>query len=189
MRQLKAARAQIVSSSTDVGQMTGMIAKREKLRDELEQLTIRGRRWGELAAHRKNQQNEIEELKQRVAQWELEAKAVETSLQVRDPWVQRDLTRGRLKALNARVDLPENAIDKLREIQEQIEDKRRQIATVKEDRKQIRRRAGDMPVSKGILSLAGKIEAAGEQGPWISSLQKQIQRLESDFLQTPKPSI
>ena len=189
MRQLKAARAQIVSSSTDVGQMTGMIAKREKLRDELEQLTIRGRRWGELAAHRKNQQNEIEELKQRVAQWELEAKAVETSLQVRDPWVQRDLTRGRLKALNARVDLPENAIDKLREIQEQIEDKRRQITTVKEERKQIRRRAGDMPVSKGILSLAGKIEAAGDQGPWISSLQKQIQRLESDFLQTQEQLI
>ncbi len=41
-----------------------------------------------------------------------------------------------------------------------------------------------MPVSKGILSLAGKIEAAGEQGPWIISLQKQIQRLESDYLQT-----
>jgi len=189
MRQLKAARGQIVSSSADVGQMTGMIAKREKLRDELEQLTVRGRRWGELAAHRKNQQNEIEELKQRVAQWELEAKAVETSLQVRDPWVQRDLARGRLKALNARVDLPENAIDKLREIHEQIEDKRRQIATVKEERKQIRRRASDMPVSKGILSLAGKIEAAGEQAPWISSLQKQIQRLESDFLQTQEQLI
>lgn len=189
MRQLKAARGQIVSSSADVGQMTGMIAKREKLRDELEQLTVRGRRWGELAAHRKNQQNEIEELKQRVSQWELEAKAVETSLQVRDPWVQRDLARGRLKALNARVDLPENAIDKLREIHEQIEDKRRQIATVKEERKQIRRRASDMPVSKGILSLAGKIEAAGEQAPWISSLQKQIQRLESDFLQTQEQLI
>jgi uncharacterized protein YhaN len=184
MRQLKSARGSIVTTSADSGQMSSMLAKREKLRDELEQLTVRGRRWGELAAHRKNQQNEIEELKQRVAQWELEAKAVETALQVRDPWVQRDLTRGRLKALNARVDLPENAVDKLREIQEQIEDKRRQISTVKEERKQIRQRATNMPVSKGILSLAGKIEAAGEQGPWISSLQKQIQRLESDFLQT-----
>lgn len=184
MRQLKAARSQIVATSSDTGQMATMLAKREKLRDELEQQTVRGRRWGELAAHRKNQQTEIEELKQRVAQWELEAKAVETALQVRDPWVQRDLARGRLKALNARVDLPENAVDKLHEIQEQIEDKRRQIATVKEERKQIRRRATDMPVSKGILSLAGKIEAAGEQGPWIASLQKQIQRLESDFQQT-----
>jgi uncharacterized protein YhaN len=184
MRQLKSARTQLVTTTTENGQLASMLAKREKLRDELEQLTGRGRRWGELAAHRKNQQNEIEELKQRVEQWELEAKAVETALQVKDPWVQRDLTRNRLKALNARVDLPENAVDKLREIQDQIEDKRRQIQTVKEERKQIRRRASDMPVSKGILSLAGKIEAAGEQGPWISALQKQIQRLESDVLQT-----
>ncbi len=189
MRQLKTARGQIVSTAADVGQMSTMLAKREKLRDELEQHTARGRRWGELAAHRKNQQTEIEELRQRSEQWELEARAVETALQVREPWVQRDNIRNRLKALNARVDLPENAIDKLREIQEQIEDKRRQIQTVKEERKQIRQRAGEMPVSKGILSLAGKIEAAGEQGPWIISLQKQIQRLESDYQQTQEQLI
>jgi uncharacterized protein YhaN len=184
MRQLKSARGQLVANDAESGQMASMLAKREKLRDELEQLTTRGRRWGELAAHRKNQQNEIDELKLRVEQWELEAKAVETALQVRDPWTHRDNARNRLKALNARVDLPENAVDKLREIQEQIEDKRRQIQAIKEERKQVRRRASDMPVSKGILSLAGKIEAAGEQGPWIASLQKQIQRLESEVSQT-----
>ncbi|MEQ1829565.1 MAG: AAA family ATPase, partial [Pirellula sp.] len=184
MRQLKSARGHLVANSVENGQVSSMMAKREKLRDELEQLTVRGRRWGELAAHRKNQQNEIDELKLRVDQWELEAKAVETALQVKDPWIHRDLTRSRLKALHARVDVPENAVDKLREIQEQIDDKRRQIQSVKEERSQVRRRATDMPVSKGILSLAGKIEAAGEQGPWIASLQKQIQRLESDFSQT-----
>ena len=189
MRQLKTARGQIVSTASDVGQMSTMLARREKLRDELEQHTARGRRWGELAAHRKNQHTEIEELRQRSEQWELEARAVETAVQVREPWVQRDNTRNRLKALNARVDLPENAIEKLREIQEQIEDKRRQVQTVKEERKQIRHRAGEMPVSKGILSLAGKIEAAAEQGPWIISLQKQIQRLESDYVQTQEQLI
>ncbi len=189
MRQLKTARGQIVSVSADTGQMSTMLARREKLRDELEQHTARGRRWGELAAHRKNQHTEIEELRQRSEQWELEARAVETAVQVREPWVQRDNTRNRLKALNARVDLPENAIEKLREIQEQIEDKRRQVQAVKEERKQIRQRAGEMPVSKGILSLAGKIEAAGEQGPWIISLQKQIQRLESDYVQTQEQLI
>jgi uncharacterized protein YhaN len=68
MRQLKNARSQIVSNGTDVGQLPSMLAKREKLRDEIEQHTMRGRRWGELAAHRKNQQTEIDELKQRVAQ-------------------------------------------------------------------------------------------------------------------------
>lgn len=184
MRQLKAARGQIVAQDADNGQMQSMLAKREKLRDEIEQLTIRGRRWGELAAHRRNQQTEIDELKQRVEQWELEAKSVETAIQVRDPWQKRDQTRVRLKSLNARVDIPENAIERLLEIQDQIEEKRKQIQAVRDERKQIRKRAEEMPVSKSILSLAGKIEAAGEQGPWISSLQKQIQRLESELLET-----
>jgi prefoldin subunit 5 len=131
-------------------------------------LTGRGRRWGELASLRRNQQNEIDELRQRIEQWELEAKSVETALQVREPWLARETTRTKVKSLNARTDLPDNSIAKLQEIHEQIDDKRRQIQTLKEERRSLRERAANMPVSRGIMTLAGKIDAAHEQGPWIT---------------------
>jgi uncharacterized protein YhaN len=184
MRQLKGARSQVVSTEADQGQMALMLQRREKLRDEIEQLTVRGRRWGELAAHRRNQQNEIEELKLRVGQWELESKTVETAIQIREPWQSREATRTKLKSLNARVDLPDNSYDRLEEIQREIEEKREQVQAIREERKALRERATNLPVSKGILTLAGKIEAANEQGPWITSLQLQIQRLESECEQS-----
>ena len=184
MRQLKGARGQIVSTEADQGQMALMLQRREKLRDEIEALTVRGRRWGELAAHRRNQQNEIEELKLRVGQWELESKTVETAIQIREPWQSRESTKTKLKSLNARVDIPDNSYDRLEEIQREIEEKREQVQAIRDERKALRLRATNLPVSKGILTLAGKIEAANEQGPWVTSLQLQIQRLESECQQS-----
>ncbi len=189
IRQLRAARTQLVASDSDSAQMPTMFAKREKLRDEIEQLTLRGRRWGELAAQRRTQQNEIDELKLRIEQWELEAKTIETSLQVRDPWFERDALRTQINTLHARVDLPTDAMERLVELQAQIDEKKRQIQSLVEQRKAIRKRADDLPLSRNVLGLAGKIEAAAEQGPWISQLQKQIQRLESELQQTQEQLI
>lgn len=184
MRQLRGARGELISTDAQTGQISSMMMRREKLREEIEQQTIRGRRWGELATHRRNQQTEIDELKQRIGQWQLEAKTVETSLQVREPWLARQTTRNKIKALNARTDIPDDSISKLRDIQDQIEDKKRQILSVREERKNLRLQAKRMPLSKGILALGAKIEAANEQGPWISGLQMQIQRLQSELQQT-----
>ncbi len=184
IRQLRAARGQLASAESDAAQLQTMFARREKLRDEIEQLTHRGRRWGELATHRRNQQNEIDELKLRIAQWELEAKSVETAIQVREPWFQRQKERDKLAELHARIDLPDAALTSLREIQSQIDDKKKQIQTIIDQRKAVRKRADSLPVSKNILALAAKIDAVSEQGPWITQLQKQIQRLESELRQT-----
>jgi hypothetical protein len=174
----------LAAANDDHAQMPNLLMRREKLRDEIEQHTLRGRRWGELAAHRRNQQNEIDELKQRIAQWEVEAKSIEVSLQVREPWFHREQLRNQLTQLHARVDLPDDAMKNLGDIQVQIDDKKRQIQGLVDQRRAVRKRADDLPVNKNILALSSKIDAAAEQGPWISQLQKQIQRLESELRQT-----
>jgi uncharacterized protein YhaN len=189
IRQLRASRAHMAAANDDQAQLHSLLMRREKLRDEIEQHTLRGRRWGELAAHRRNQQNEIDELKQRIAQWEVEAKSIEVSLQVREPWFHREQLRNQLTQLHARVDLPDDAMKNLGDIQVQIDDKKRQIQSLVDQRRAVRKRADDLPVNRSILALSSKIDAAAEQGPWISQLQKQIQRLESELRQTQEQLI
>jgi uncharacterized protein YhaN len=184
IRQLRSSRAHLAAGDNENAQMHGLLSRREKLREEIEQHTLRGRRWGELAAHRRNQQNEIDELKQRITQWEAEAKSIEVSLQVREPWLHRDQLRSHVINLHARTELPDDATASLRELQEQIDEKKRQIQNLIEQRRSVRKRAEDLPVNKNVLALSSKIEAAAEQGPWISQLQKQIQRLEAELRQT-----
>ena len=89
-RQLKAGRQQIVGPTPEHGQLQQLMLRREKLRDEIDSLNAHGKRWGELAAIRKTQQAELEDLKQRIEQWELESKGYEVAIQVRPTWLQRE---------------------------------------------------------------------------------------------------
>lgn len=183
-RQLKIARQQIVGPTPEQGQMQQLMMKREKLRDEIESLTGHGRRWSELAALRNTQNAELDDLKQRIAQWELEARTYEVALQVRPNWQQRAKLANQIKELNARTELPESAADKLAEISNEIKEREKKLAEFRKQRKELREQARNLPLRNGILELAAKIEAANEQSPWITSIQKNIQRLEAQLQQT-----
>jgi uncharacterized protein YhaN len=183
-RQLKVARQQIVGLTPEQGQMQQLRMKREKLRDEIERLTGHGRRWSELAALRNTQNAELDDLKQRLAQWELEARTYEVALQVRPNWQQRAKLASQIKELNARTELPESAADKLAEISNEIKEREKKLAEFRKQRKELREQARNLPLRSGILELAAKIEAANEQSPWITSIQKNIQRLEAQLQQT-----
>ena len=183
-RQLKTARQQIVGPTPEQGQMQQLMMKREKLRDEIESLTGHGRRWSELAALRNTQNAELDDLKQRIAQWELEARTYEVALQVRPNWLQRAKLTSQIKELNARTELPESAADKLAEISSEIKEREKKLAEFRQQRKELREQARNLPLRSGILELAAKIEAANEQSPWIASIQKNIQRLEAQLQQT-----
>lgn len=183
-RQLKTARQQIVGPTPEQGQMQQLMMKREKLRDEIENLTGHGRRWSELAALRNTQNAELDDLKQRISQWEIEARTYEVALQIRPNWQQRAKLANEIKELNARTELPESAADKLAEISNEIKEREKKLAEFRQQRKTLREQARNLPLRSGILELAAKIEAANEQSPWINSIQKNIQRLESQLLQT-----
>jgi uncharacterized protein YhaN len=177
IRKLKSARNQIVAPNSERGQMQAIMLRRDKLREELEQLNSRSRRWSELAAIRKSQQKEIQELRTRIETLSLEAKTIELAIQAREPWKQRSQLRDSVKQLNARLDLPDDADVKLKKLQQEIEEKRLVIEELKEQRDTIRREADQLPLNKGIMQLATRIDVANEQGPWITALQKQIHQL------------
>ncbi|QDV24335.1 AAA family ATPase [Aureliella helgolandensis] len=183
-RQLKAARQKIVGATPDTGQMQQLMLQREKLKEEVEQLNALGRRWSELASLRNTQNSELDELKQRIGQWEVEAKAYEVGLQVRPAWHKRTEVQAQIDSLGARTDIPQSAADKLAELSLQIAEREERLNETKQKRKALRDQARSLPLRRGILGLAAKIEAANEQAPWISSIQKNIQRLEGQLSQT-----
>ncbi|MCR9291534.1 MAG: AAA family ATPase [bacterium] len=183
IRQLKAGRRHIAGPTPDQGQMQHLMLKREKLKDEIDQLSAHGRRWSELAALKKTQNSELDELKQRIAHWELEAKSYEIAIQAKPTWSKRREVQDRIEALNARTDLPDTAAEKLDELNEKAAEREAQLDELKQKRQSLRDQARGLPVRRGISELANKIEAAVEQTPWIHSLKKNIQRVESSIEQ------
>ncbi len=183
-RQLKAGRQAIVGPTPDHGQMQQLMLHKEKLKDEIDALSASGRRWSELAALRNSQNDELHELKERIGQWELEAKGYEVAIQVRPQWIKRTEIQQRIEALRARTDLPDSVADKVAALVQQRTERETKLSEVQQLRRSLREQARKLPLRRGILELAAKIEAASEQAPWISSLHKNIQRLETQLEQT-----
>lgn len=184
IRQLRSTRQQLVGPTPEHGQIQQLLVRREKLRDEIEQVTARGRRWAELAALRQTQNTELEELKQRIGQWAIESRTVEIALQVRPNWVQRAQLQQSIKSLNARTDLSDEASGKLEAINQEIANRTQRVAELKGQRRALREKSRQLPLRPALLELVGRIEAASEQSPWISQIQKNMQRIESQIQQT-----
>lgn len=183
-RQLKAGRCHVVGPTPDHGQMQQLMLQRDKLKDEIDGLVSHGRRWSELAALRKSQTTELEELKSRIAEWDVEAKGYEVAIQVRPTWMKRIELQAQIDGLGARTDLPEEAAGRLADLADKRVDRDEKLAELRSKRKALREQARKLPLRRGILELAAKIEAASEQSPWIASIQKNVQRLEGQIDQT-----
>lgn len=184
IRQLRAGRQHVVGATPEQGQMQTLMLQREKLKDEIDGQTAHGRRWSELAALRNTQNTELDELKERIAAWGVEARTYEVAIQVRPTWQKRAETQQAIVDLNARTDIPESAAEKLEEFNEQSAEREAKLAELKTQRRTLREQARGLPLRRGILELAAKIEAANEQAPWINSIQKNIQRLEGQIEQS-----
>ncbi|MGI9471851.1 MAG: AAA family ATPase [Rubripirellula sp.] len=162
----------------EVAKLFSLIRKREKLRDEVEQLTRGGRRWSELASQRRSQQQEIEQLTERMSAWEHESRCVEIATSVFEPWMEREKLTAHIEEMESESYLPDEAPGQLVQIDAMMDDRRNRMEEVKHKRRGIRDKAEQLPLSRRLLDLQGRIEAAAEQATWVEALEEQIERLD-----------
>ncbi len=84
------------------------------------------------------------------------------------------------------LELPDAAPSKLKEIDQKLAERRAQLDELKNRRRQLRQEAETLPVSRRLLDLQPKIDAANQQSPWIEEAQAQLQRVEGQIEQARK---
>lgn len=186
LRSLRDGRRSMVGSSgvddeKEKAKLAGLVRHREKLRDEVQQLTRGGRRWSELALQRRTQQQEIEQLTERMAAWEHESRCVEVATGVFDLWRQRDEMVATINEMESSSHLPDEAPGQLVQIDAMMDERRQKLEEVKQKRRAIREKAEQLPVSRRMFDLQGRIEAASEQATWVEALEEQIGRLDGQI--------
>ncbi len=186
MRSLRAGREDLVGRPSseveaDASKLASLIDQRERLRDEIDQLTRLGRRWSELATLRRTQEQEIEQLTERVAGWEKEARCVETASSVLDRWTERETLKRNIAETETQGQIPDEAPNQLVQIEGLIEDRTAKVEEVKQKRREIRDKADQLPVSRRMFDLKGRIEAATEQATWVEALEEQVGRLDQQI--------
>ncbi|MGV3483015.1 MAG: AAA family ATPase [Planctomycetaceae bacterium] len=185
MRSLRTGRKKLVGKSKtddeDATVLAALISKREKLRDEVEHLTRGGRRWTELATQRRSQASEIDQLAERLAAWEKESRCVEIGSSVYESWTKRAEVLREIAETENKSLLPEDAPGQLVQIEAVMEERRAKLEEVKAKRRELRTKAETLPLSRRLIDLQGKIEAASEQATWVEALQDQISKLDQQI--------
>ncbi len=191
LRHLRDGRKSIVGTSTiddaaESKQLVALLRRRETLRDEVETLTRGGRRWSELALQRRTQSQEIEQLTARMATLERESRTVEIATNVFQTWHQRQSVANEITELEKNNQLPEEAPGQLVQIEAMMNERRQKLEEVKNKRRGIRDKAEQLPVSRRLVDLQGRIEAAGEQATWVEAIEEQIERLDQQIEKAQK---
>ncbi len=186
LKSLRGGRRQLIGDSrpdddADATKLANLLRTRQGLRDEVQALTRNSRRWTELAAQRRAQQQEVEQLSERMSAWDRESRCVETATSVFEPWKKREQLREEIGQLQQESQIPDEAPEQLVQIDAMIEDRREKLEEIKNKRRGIREKAEQLPVSRRMLDLQGRIEAAAEQATWVEALEEQISRLDDQI--------
>jgi uncharacterized protein YhaN len=180
MRQLESARSKLLPREEGSGELPELLARRERLQRELEQLASRSGRFIEVAGERSRLQHELTEWEQRVTRLSHESKSVELARQIADTWSQRQDLDEQLAKIGAAIELPDNAVETLEELNTRIGEIRRRLEHIKQQRFQIRQEAAIQPINRRLWAHAGRIEALSEQTSWITALETQIRHLQGE---------
>tara|TARA_R110002049_G_scaffold4601_5_gene32102 strand:+ start:144623 stop:148444 length:3822 start_codon:yes stop_codon:yes gene_type:complete len=186
LRSLRGGRKELLGKEHTIDEeasqkLSGLIRRREQLRDEVERLTRGGRRWSELATQRRTQRQEVEHLTERMIAWEKESRCVEVATNVFEAWSDRDSLIQKIAETEKQTHLPEEAPGQLVQIEAMMEERKGKLEEVKNKRRAIRDKAEQLPVSRRMLDLQGRIEAAAEQATWVEALEEQIARLDGQI--------
>ncbi len=186
LRNLRGGRQELIGNTkfdddADGKKLASLLRRREKLRDEVQGLTTQGRRWSELASQRRTQQQEITQLTERMGVWEREARCVEVATSVYDQWQERHKLELAIAKNEREAQPPDEAPGQLVQIEAMMQERREKLEEVKNKRRAIRDKAEQLPVSRRMLDLQGRIEAATEQVTWVEALEEQIERLDQQI--------
>jgi uncharacterized protein YhaN len=181
MRQLEAARNQILAADGTRSELTELIEQRDALRAEIKELAASGPRWTQLAAQRAALQEELARLDENIDRMEREARAVEVAIQVRDDWKQRIEVVRKLEKLGRPIALPERAVERIDAIQAEVAGHRETVEQIRRRRRVIVEEAAAQPINRQIWTHVSRIEALCEHAPWIGSLETQVKQLHEEI--------
>ena len=162
-------------------QVAQLLAEREKLRQEIEQLDDLMHRYGQLAAGRLQLDREVARLEEEKNTAEYESRVIELAIGLRDRWRRRDAMDDELAALGPQPPLPPDAIRRLDALNARIRTHQQQRDGLRRQRQELRGEAAGLAVNEALRRQAPRIEAMQEQLPWIAALEGQAAGLEKEL--------
>jgi len=176
-------RRNLLSSDQHGSKITQLVAQREALQAEIQQLAQRGRQWSQQAVRIQELDAQIAEVELQVGQCEHHARTLEIAVTLEPNWRKRAKIAARLQQFAGNIPLPDDAIRRLDELNRKIEEHQREADILQGQRQQLRDESERLGINELLVKNACRIDALGEQRDWLQSLQRQTDELEAEAQQ------
>jgi uncharacterized protein YhaN len=181
MRELENSRNRILDANGKTCLVTQWLAEREKLRSEIEELAALSRRFGHLVIERNEIDGDVARWQEEINRIERQAVVVELALVLRERWGRRAALEQQIASLGSLKPMPENAVERLDQIQERLKTRQQKIEELATQREALKEEYAELTINESLWRQAARIEAFKEQGPWIAQLQSQISEIEAEI--------
>src|SRR3954451_4646172 len=181
IREVQAARERLLASDEKASsQIPQLIARREKLREQIEDLGRKTRRWKELITQRANLIDEAKQLDKQIVDTEAASHVLKAALDVEGPWNIRTDIQRQLEILKDVKPLPERSVERLDSINQRLTTGRKRLKRLSAKRDQLKKDLNSLDTNKVLLSHAGRIESLHDQSQWIIGLENQVAKLRDE---------
>lgn len=191
VRELQSSRQKIVgtnplqlsgaSAPEKPSMVTPLVVKRDKLRDEMRELSTRGERWRKLSALRNELLQEANELEKSIGDLDRRARTMEIALQCREIWGQRVEIDRKLESIGLPAKITQKIVDRLNKLNKEIEAGKQELTKFTAQRDKIRNDAKALKINGPLWANAPRIAALTEQSPWLETLEGQMERLRTEI--------
>lgn len=181
MRDLETSRERLLGPDRRPGQIVALLAERDRLRGEIEELRGLVHRHASLAGN-------LEDFEQQIGRRETERhdlqqalRTVELAVAVRETWRRRAQLNSELDDLPSLAPVPSDTVERLDRLNERLAARRRQAAEAARARRELKAEVSALGFNTRLARHAPRIEALMEQETWLATLENQVEQLSGDI--------
>lgn len=157
-----------------------LVTRREALQTKISDLTAQNRRWSKIAVELDEINVRVEETRAQLKETERAARRYEVAIGLKPAWIDRSQVDDELIAYADLYRLKDNAIAELNELNDQIEEHRRQCDILRGQRKQLKEESAELGVNEVLVRNGCRLDALEEQQEWLEALERDSEDLEEE---------
>lgn len=177
---LSGTRLRLLNSADQASEIRTLVARREQLLGELDELVVKGRRWSQSAVKLRESANEVERRQAEAKEMAARARRLEIAIGLKPLWSKREKIDDQLLRYQTLRPLEEGTLETLDDLNQRIEEHERQRDILKGQRHQLRDEAQRLGINDMLVRNGHRLEALAEQQEWLEALQKQSGELQAE---------
>lgn len=175
-----ASRRERLIKAAGQSEISSLLAQRDELKTEIENLSSLNRRYARLLRDRDEAKAGVARLEQTIGQAQHEIALIEVGITAQGHWTHRAILQSRIEALGDVPEIPENLPQKVEIVGARIRARRRRMADLKHQAADVKQEIANLGINDSLWMQAPRVTAMVDNREWIEGLEKKTRLLTED---------